>query len=155
MITENKMRHCLSVAQQCKRIAITSGKEELADKMFIVGYLHDIGYEFIQNGKLSKHPELGANKLIECLNINEFIASVIKNHGNLEAVGSSLELDILNIADFTVDSLGNKVTTEARLEDIKRRYGVQSENYKEACRIVAWYLENRKELVDIAETPLE
>ena len=155
MITENKMKHCLSVAQQCKRIAITSGKEELADKMFIVGYLHDIGYEFIQNEKLYEHPELGANKLIECLNINEFIASIIKNHGNLEAVGSSLEIDILNIADFTVDSLGNKVTTEARLEDIKRRYGVQSENYKEACRIVTWYLENRKELVDIAETPLE
>ena len=45
---------------------------------------------------------------------------------------SSPELDLLNKSDICVDSLGNIVTAEERLNDIGERYGYDSSQYKDA-----------------------
>ena len=46
-----------------------------------------------------------------------------------------LSWKILNIADMTIDSKGNKVDVMQRLEDIKLRYGEYSNQYLTACDV--------------------
>ncbi|MBQ9659605.1 MAG: hypothetical protein IJV31_12800 [Clostridia bacterium] len=45
---------------------------------------------------------------------------------------SSIYLDILNKADMQIDKYGNDVGYDKRLEDIKTRYGEESNIYKKA-----------------------
>lgn len=45
-------------------------------------------------------------------------------------------LDILNQADMQIDKYGNDVGYEKRLEDIKTRYGEDSNIYKKAETLI-------------------
>ena len=55
-ISDHKMRHILSVARLMYQLALDDGKaEDYARQMFLLGYLHDIGYEFSE--KPVNHPE--------------------------------------------------------------------------------------------------
>ena len=58
----------------------------------------------------------------------------LKNHGRYTNIVTEERL-IINIADMTVDSKGNVVSCAERLDDIRSRYGKDSEQYLKACDI--------------------
>ena len=60
-------------------------------------------------------------------------------HGSLTHEYSSQYLDILNCADMQIDKYGNDVGFEKRLEDIKSRYGEDSEVYLKCIELVGYF----------------
>lgn len=123
-ITENRMKHMLGVARKSYEIA--KEKYHLSEfdarKAFVIGFNHDIGYEFSKSP--SNHPFIGYEMIENAFN-SECLP--IKNHGsNIE---QNVFSKILNEADLQVDSKGNFVTVEERLEDIKSRYSEIAPEY--------------------------
>lgn len=124
-ISDDRMKHILAVARQAYNIARTKYKlnENDCRKAFIIGYLHDVGYEFSENNL--EHPEKGFSLIRDTLGVE--IQEILK-HGDPYAE-QDLFLAILNEADLTVDSKGNIVTVEERLNDIKSRYSADAIEY--------------------------
>lgn len=121
----DRLKHSISVARKMVEIGKfynLSAKE--LQELFMLGFIHDIGYEFSNNGL--NHNVIGANILKE--NGYKFWQEVY-NHGNPNTNYSSLYLKILNMADMQIDKYGNDVGYEKRLEDIKNRYGENSKPY--------------------------
>ena len=137
-ISEDRVHHILGVARECYKIAKDKGyDEDFCRRMWMIGWNHDVGYEFSE--KQSEHPHVGEEmlKLINITNGNKESSKVlhsIRQHG-LYAKTKSIEWVILNTADMTTDSKGNKVDVTKRLEDIKNRYGEYSNQYLTACDI--------------------
>mgnify|MGYP003192071269 CR=1 FL=1 len=109
-IDSDRLKHSLAVAR--KMVEIGKNKE-LTEKelqeLFVLGYNHDIGYEFVDNNL---------------------------DHGNPNTKYESLYLTILNQADMQIDKYGNDVGYKKRLEDIKSRYGDKSIEYTNARTII-------------------
>lgn len=138
MITEDRIRHMLSVARKCYSLAKETYNlsEDDARTCFVMGLLHDIGYEFCE--KNSEHPEVGYN-MLEHLTNNTYLCNrinnIIKNHGNINVKHNSILDKILNTADLSVDAKGNFVSVEERIKDIGNRYGFNSSNYLDAKKM--------------------
>lgn len=150
-ITEYRLKHMLGVARRCYEIALENGYDEhTARKLFLVGYLHDIGYEFSETGE--NHADISNQMIISLFGVEN---KAIKEHGQLNKDLNNIELRILNIADLTVDSFGNKCTVYNRLLDIKNRYGKESKAYQTALdlakqlKLVADDFGNEKEGVQV------
>ena len=95
---------------------------ELQD-LFVLGFNHDIGYEY---GNNSTHEYIGG----EILKRNNYkYWKEIYYHGDTNTKYTSLFLTILNKADMQIDRNGNDVGYDKRLEDIKSRYGENSTTY--------------------------
>ena len=148
-ISEDRLHHILGVARKCYQIAKDMGKDEnFCRKMFMIGWCHDVGYEFSKSQ--SDHPDVGAEMYRNMTNgnfgpIDEFDFAkmpisarqsydAIKKHGKYTEDKTD-EWKILNIADMTIDSKGNDVDVMDRLDDIKSRYGEHSDQYLTACDI--------------------
>ncbi len=130
-ISENKVKHNLGVAKKCYEIAKSKGyDEDYCRKMFFVGYIHDIGYEFSENPE--EHGYVAA-KILESAGITDYnLTSAIKFHGcKLDElpVARTNEIDILTIADLSVDYKGDFVDVSNRLLSIGFRYGAKSRQY--------------------------
>lgn len=126
-INENKMNHILAVARLMYQMAIDDGKDEkYAEQMFLLGYLHDIGYEFCTTS--TEHPTIGANILKES---NYEYANQVLYHGkpNKKDISDTYAMDLLDKADLLIDHTGKYVGAKSRLEDIKSRYGENSSQY--------------------------
>lgn len=133
-ISEDRLHHIMAVARKCYKIAKEEGyDEQFCKKMWLIGWLHDIGYEFAETK--SQHPRLSA-EMIRNVSGNHLIKEcyAIEHHGEKVQVQTP-EWKILNIADMTVDSKGNEVSVEERLKDIEERYGETSEDYLLAYEI--------------------
>lgn len=151
MITENKLKHMLGVARKCYSVAKEKGySEDTAREYWLMGLLHDIGYEFIDsNENPDSHPQIAYDFLDNQLQFNlmslynDLLA--IKFHGD-SSVGEGAvglfnlniydRIQILNYADMTTDTEGKETTIKERLEDIKERYGKDSDVYKKAVALV-------------------
>lgn len=137
-ISENKLHHILGVARKCYEIAKEEGyDEEFCRKMFMIGWCHDVGYEFSE--ETEDHPQISV-ELIEDLvcmfcrgdvEISKLTKQAILRHGKepTEKDLKNVKWVILNTADLVIDSKGNDVEVEKRLEDIKERYGSESRQY--------------------------
>ena len=101
-------------------------------KLYILDYNHDIGYEFSED-KL-EHNIIDGNLLKD--NGYEYWKEVYY-HGNPNTEYESLFLKILNMADMQIDKYGNDVGYEKRLADIENRYGISSIQYLNSKAIVA------------------
>lgn len=136
-ITENRLKHSLAVARRCYEL--TQAKEYPEDycrQMFLMGYVHDIGYEFCQDR--SEHPKIAADILRSLTYVPTKMDIAIREHGTFPTA-LSFEWRILNEADMTVSSDGRVISAEERLAEIGEKYGFQSETYEKArdiCRIV-------------------
>ena len=115
-----------------------SNKEE----MYLLGLVHDIGYVY---GK-SDHEQKGA----ELLGLDSYYGKFVQAHGmtpqeykNRYDSDIPKEMILLWTADMTVDLSGNPVGFKARLDDIGRRHGIDSEAYR-SCEETMLWLENRK-----------
>lgn len=129
---EDRIKHSIAVAR--KMVAIAKNKnlsEEDIKNCFVIGYNHDIGYEFTTNG----------------INHNIIAGQILKNnnfkywkeiyyHGEINTDYNSIYLTILNQADMQIDKYGNDVGYSKRLEDIKNRYHENSEIYNKCYKLV-------------------
>lgn len=137
-ISEDRLHHIIGVARECYRLSEEMNMpEEFCRKMFVIGWNHDIGYEFSK--KQSEHAGVSAD-MIKFLGItgndvcSQKTRHAIRTHGS-DTKTKSLEWKILNIADLTIDSKGNRVNVLKRLEDIKERYGENSFEYINSLHI--------------------
>ena len=130
---EDRIKHSIAVARKMVEIAKNKNlSEKEINDCFIIGYNHDIGYEFANN-KL-EHNIVGGEFL---RNAGFKYWKEVYYHGEINIEYNSVYLDILNQADMQIDKYGNYVGYEKRLEDIKNRYGENSEVYNKCCKSVA------------------
>ncbi len=129
---EDILKHSLSVARKMVEIAKSKNlNEEDIENCFVIGYNHDIGYEFAENK--FNHNIIGGEIL---KNSNFKYWKEIYYHGEIDIEYKSLYLDILNQADMQIDKYGNDVGYDKRLEDIKNRYGEDSEVYNKCYKLI-------------------
>lgn len=128
-ISDERLTHMRSVGRRAQLIAEEIGvrdQESLQD-IFLLGYLHDVGYEFVDDQ--ADHARVGG----EILRRNGYpYWQEVYHHGDPDADYSSQLLDILNAADMTTSPNGEYVTLDRRLEDIADRYGSDSSQYIKA-----------------------
>lgn len=128
-ISDERLTHMRSVGCRAQLIAeqIGARDQESLQDIFLLGYLHDVGYEFADNQ--SDHARVGG----EILRRNGYpYWQEVYYHGDPDADYSSQLLDILNTADMTTSPNGEYVTLDKRLEDIAGRYGSDSSQYIKA-----------------------
>ena len=86
-ITDHKIMHMLAVARKCYTLAREKYElsETTARKCFVMGLLHDIGYEFADSA--ATHPEVGA-EMLNSLNVSQICAIVdaVRNHGKIHEI---------------------------------------------------------------------
>ena len=133
-ISENRLKHMLGVARKAYAIAKEEGYDNaFCRKMFMAGYIHDVGYEFCKHQ--SDHLEMSAilyAALSAEIDIPTFQA--IREHGKYTEEETA-EWRILTTADMLVSFDGKECTVSERLEDIKNRHGEHSDEYLTACDI--------------------
>lgn len=127
----DRLIHSYAVANKMVEL----GKEknlldEQLQELFLLGYLHDIGYQF---GTNENHNMIGGNLL---RNSNYKYWKEVYYHGIANSEYKSLYLDILNTADMMIDKYGKDVGFDKRLEDIKSGYGEDSIQYVNCFKIV-------------------
>lgn len=136
MITENKMHHIISVARKCKDLAKKYGmSDDMQDACFIMGFLHDIGYENCKGTDIINHPQIGYNMLENYEKYHFEIMHAIRDHGQKYDNLSKFD-EILNEADLTIDHIGKPISVEERLESIKFRHN-GDEHYQHAVKQAA------------------
>ena len=129
---EDRIKHSLAVASKMVEIAKKNNlNEEDIKNCFVIGFNHDIGYEFCIDKM--EHNKIGGEILK---------ASGFKNwkeiyyHGEIDVEYETKKIKILNQADMQIDKYGNNVGYGRRLEDIKIRYGENSIVYNKCCKLV-------------------
>ena len=129
MITGNRWKHILGVARTAKLLALKfrPDDEKYAQDMFLLGMLHDFGYEFSPDGK--NHAAVGGGILRR--SGYEYWEEVAL-HGKETAGRMSDELFILNCADMTTSPDGERMTMTERVEEIAGRYGINSAAHKKS-----------------------
>ena len=160
----DRLKHSYSVALKMIEIGIEKGLDdkELKD-LFVLG-LNDgvLPAKFNDDGilkdsdreKLEKNNVFLADSIETNKEHNTTGGELLKNngykywkevyyHGSDQDEYNSLYLDILNEADMSVDKYGNDVGFESRLEDIGKRYGIDSKVYNRCFNIIK-ELEKRK-----------
>lgn len=126
----DRLKHSLAVGRKMMEIGEKRGMPEgELRKLFVLGFNHDIGYEFGD-----RHEVDGAEVLEEC---GFCFSDEVRHHGDPDVKIPSGYLEILNMADMQIDSHGDDVGYEKRLEDIKSRYGENSEVYRKAGELTS------------------
>ena len=123
-LTKNRMLHSLAVAKTMKEITEKRYPEdqELAQEMFILGLLHDIGYEFCED-EGEDHAKIGGDIL---RHQGYPYWKAVYFHGIPEKVYDTESLEILNTADLLTGPNGENFTPQERLNDVANRYGFLS-----------------------------
>lgn len=129
---EDRLKHSLAVARKMVEIAKELNLSEEEKKVcFLIGYNHDVGYEYTQNGV--NHNKIGG----ELLKSSGFqYWKEIYYHGELTTEYDSIYLKILNQADMQIDKYGKDVGYDKRLEDIESRYGEESKVYRKCYDLI-------------------
>lgn len=125
MITQNRWQHILGVARKAKTLAQQFKPEntQYAEDMFLLGLLHDFGYEFMAENQ--GHAAVGG----AILKRNQYkYWDEVAQHGTT-AENMTDELFLLNCADMTTGPAGEDFTMQERLEEIGYRYGKESAAY--------------------------
>lgn len=138
----NRPNHLVGVAEYMACHAEEFGL--VKERMFILGYLHDIGYIF---GDIDH--ELKGACYLDFLGYKDF--EIIQAHGmtpkdytdwkNCSEDDIPKELFLLWEADLRVDIDGRMVSFEERLDGIRKRRG--DFTYNKALEKVIWLKENR------------
>ena len=137
-IPVSRLMHCYGVGRKMYRYAkmVLGWPEEKAREMFVLGLLHDAGYEFDSD-------DYGhGDELAKTLERNSYkYASEIRNHNRLIKDPSD-ELVLLWYADQVIDGSGNKVSYDQRLSDIGNRHGFDSRTYRWMKEIIDYCREH-------------
>lgn len=126
----DRLKHSIAVGRKMVDIGKSRGlKDGKLQELFVLGYNHDIGYEF---GVNKNHAKIGGEIL---KNSGYKYWREIYYHGDANTTYQSLYLDILNLADMQIDKNGKSVSLDERLKSIEKRYGVESDTYKNALTL--------------------
>lgn len=132
-ISNDRMQHSLAVARKMREWAksmIPSLPKDKCEELFMLGYLHDIGYEFTHNQ--DDHAHVGG----EILNRQGFkYWKEVYCHGDPDADYWSDALHMLNIVNLTTDSNGKDVDAKERLDEIEKQCGKDSKQYINAEKL--------------------
>ena len=131
-ITIDRIKHSLSVATKMKEL-VTTDKEKYQvnpDDAFILGMLHDIGYEFSEEQK--EHASRGGLVLKEQ---NYKYWQEVFYHGISQNEYDSPMLRLLNYVDMITGPTGEYITIRERIDDISKRYGKGSWQEQEAIEL--------------------
>lgn len=75
-ISEDRLHHILGVAKKAYSLAKEMGyTENSARRMFMLGWVHDVGYEFLEAPE--EHPNVGAEMLRNLTNGNTILLDEI------------------------------------------------------------------------------
>lgn len=131
-MTINRLQHSLAVAKKMKKIvALQPEKFECnADEAYLIGLLHDIGYEFSENQ--IDHAHNGGLFLKEQ---GYKYWREIYYHGTVQNEYNSVILIVLNYVDLTTGPNGESLSIEMRINDIVERYGKESIQALEAVEL--------------------
>lgn len=123
MISENRWKHILGVARKAKFLAeqLRPSDEKYQEDMFLLGLLHDVGYEFAQTN--TQHAKVGGDMLRRT---GYRYWQEVALHGENGVVTMSDELFILNLADMTTLPDGISCSMDERIKEIALRYGENS-----------------------------
>lgn len=127
MISENRWQHILGVARKAKMLAkkLKPNDTQYAEDMFLLGVMHDLGYEFMESN--ASHAAIGG----EILKRSGYrYWQEVSLHGDETVENMSDELFILNCADMMTGPCGEDFTFEERLEEIAGRFGIDATPYK-------------------------
>ena len=142
MITKDRVEHSVWVAKRCREIARERGLEgSMQEEMFLLGWLHDTGYEFTTaeyhhrtGGEMARRTGFRYWREIR-------VHGFPKGHPQRQILGRdycSEALDILNEADLTTLPDGRRCTARERLDELKTRgYAEDSEKYRNAETLAA------------------
>ena len=132
-IDDNRLLHMREVGRLCYQLAadLFKWEESTCRQMFLMGFLHDVGYEFASNQ--SDHEFIGGELLAET---NYTHSEPIRLHGNPNADLTDDRLFLLNLADMVVSGDGERIGFTRRLQGIADRYGSESEQYDRALRVI-------------------
>ena len=127
----DRLKHSYAVANKMVELGKEKNlSDEQLQELFLLGYLHDIGYQF---GTNENHNMIGGNLL---RNSNYKYWKEVYYHGIPNSEYKSLYLNFLNTADMMIDKYGNDVGFDKRLDDIKNRYGEDSIQYTNCVKII-------------------
>lgn len=127
MITQNRWQHILGVARKAKMLAekLKTNDTQYAEDMFLLGIMHDLGYEFMESN--ASHAAVGG----EILKRNNYrYWQEVALHGDETLENMTDELFILNCADMMTGPNGEDFTFDERLEEIASRFGEDADAYK-------------------------
>lgn len=135
---ESRYKHCHNVGLKMYSYAkFHMGMNETqCQQMFLLGILHDVGYEL--NSDAFMH-DVAMSEILK--NSNYIYADEIEYHSYLQHDFDSQAMKLLYFGDMTVDGQGNWVSFEERLCDIKKRHGIESDVYKESVKIANQLIE--------------
>ena len=127
MITPSRLNHILGVARKAKSLALQLKPNNLkyAEDMFLLGFLHDIGYEFLSSN--TEHAMIGGEILKRA---GYQYWQEVSLHGDASQQNMNDELFILNCADMSTGPNGEDFTFEQRLDEIATRFGEQSNAHR-------------------------
>ena len=130
MITESRWKHILGVARKAKALALKlkSDNGKYAEDMFLLGIVHDLGYEFVESN--ASHAAVGG-EILKRSGYRYWQAVAL--HGDETADNMTDELFILNCADMMTGPYGEDFTFDERLEEIASRFGTESVIYKKCA----------------------
>lgn len=130
----NRYKHCYNVGKRMYAYAKYNlhWDEKHCCEMFVLGNLHDIGYE------LSSDAFGHDIVLSKVLNSSYRYYNEIRYHSRYQTEYDSPELRLLYFGDMTVDGAGNWCTLEERLIDLTKRHGKNSEVYKESYTLAVY-----------------
>ena len=127
MISENRWQHILGVARKAKILAdkLKPNNVQYAEDMFLLGIMHDLGYEFIESN--ASHAAIGG----EILKRSGYqYWQEVALHGDETVDDMTDELFILNCADMMTGPKGEDFTFDERLKEIAQRFGEDADAYK-------------------------
>lgn len=127
MISENRWKHILGVARKAKMLAekLKPDNAQYAEDMFLLGVMHDLGYEFMESN--ASHAAVGGEMLKRS---GYKYWQEVALHGDETVENMTDELFILNCADMMTGPSGEDFTFEERLEEIASRFGKDAMPYK-------------------------
>lgn len=138
MISEDRKKHIWAVAKFLKEYAISQNMpQKEVEELYTLGLLHDIGYEFLEEKDYTKH-EIYGGKLLKKQGYKHW--KEVYYHGVANCKYKSKLLDLLNWADMRIDSSGNEVSLDGRLEELSKRYNVpvkELNSYPIVCELKA------------------
>ena len=119
-ITIDRMKHSLAVAKKMKELSSTDPEKYMCspEDAFVLGLLHDIGYEFSSEQK--DHANNGG-LLLKGQGYKYW--KEVYYHGIPQDEYDSPLLQLLNYVDMITGPTGEYVTVDQRIEDIVERYG--------------------------------
>ena len=142
-MSEDRLKHSYAVAHFASRAGenLFGWSEEKCQEIFVMGFLHDIGYEFVSDQR--DHASKGG-EILQRMGFKHW--EEIAQHGDASASMSD-ELFVLNFADMCTMPDGLCCPMNYRLKDIGERYGQDSEQYIEAKKLVEVLTKRHHELL--------